>query len=321
MSTGKKILNVFKVILAVLLSIGLTLFLIVTPITFSGLSILKVKSLTKAVSSVDYTQLFDADDIPSGEGDISSEAVEQIMNSPVTEEILELYITDTTNALYGKEELSKFNTDELKKIIDNNLDDVVELVREIEPKLNEVGDKELKEQIKTTLDEHAENLVEMLPPPQELTKELKESNPTVKTVLDILAKTDMIKAIMIAVIVIYVALIFVCRLPGTRGFKWISVNLFIAFGILAIACVGLLLGGAMITGMISSNDMLAEIFGSFTSTFTTGMIIRTCIILVAAIASLVAHIIIKKQIAKKEVALATEVEQIENIEENVQREE
>ena len=150
------------------------------------------------------------------------------------------------------------------------------------------------------MDEGAEDIVNALPKPEDIKKELMESNPALETALQILAQKDMIMLAIIGVIVVISALIFVCRIPGLRGFRWLAVNLFVGGGFNAFTSVGLLVSKSAVSQIAEdAGPQIAGIIGSLLGDFTTGMFIRTAVMLVSGGALLTVYILIKKAKAKK----------------------
>ncbi len=296
MSSGKKVLNVFGIIFASILSIVLVISLIVTPIVFSSFSLLSPKNLSNAITSMDMSEL-----IGSGE-DAEQNEMADLLSTNAAKEVFELYATDIKNSLSGKDVESKLNGETLKKIIEDNMDELVTVMREFDGAPSDLSDEEIKTAIKGALEEGADELLESLPKPQELTQQLVNENPEIQTAFDIMGNANTIKLSVIGGIVFISALIFVCRLFEFRGFKWLSVDLFVVSGILILVCAGLFLGSGVANELLSDNAMLSDVVITLLSSFKTGMAIRTAVILVFAIGLMVAYVFIKKARTQKVLA-------------------
>lgn len=332
----KKALNVLGIIAAWLLSIVLVVMLIVTPIVFSALSLLNAQTITKVV-----TDTFTAgqDSQPSAEnaeivtlsnttqsaaaedagknllagmfGDaINQEQMGAIMSSKAMKELIEAYAGDLTNAITGGNQQAQFNAEKLKSIVNDNIDDIVKVLQTNIPECANMDAAELKSSIQKAVNENAEQIVSALPKPEEIKEQMVENNPALEMALDILAMKNTIKLAMIGVIVVLSGLIFACRIPGLRGFRWLAVNLFVGGGLNAFTTVGLLVSKSAVSQIAEdAGAQIAGLIGSLLSSFTNGMLVRTLVMLVSGGGLLTVYILIKKQKAKK-LAAAAALEEI-----------
>ncbi len=296
MSSGKKVLNVFGIIFASILSIVLVISLIVTPIMFSSLSLLSPKNLSGMLTSMDISEL-----LGSGE-DTEQKEMAALLSTTAAKEVFELYATDITNSLSGKDVESKLTAEALKKIVEDNIDELVAVMREVDAAPSDVSDEEIKTALKGAIATDADKLLENLPKPQDLMQQITAENPEMQTAFDIMGSANTIKLSVIGAVVVLSALIFVCRLFELRGFKWLSVDLFVVSGILILVCAGLFLGSGVVNELLSDNAMLSDVVISLLSSFKTGMVIRTAVILVFAIGLMVAYVFIKKARTQKVLA-------------------
>ena len=322
----KKTLNVLGIIVAWLLSIILVLMLLVTPIVFSTLSLLNGQTITKVVTDVfagsqeaqpsaenveivtlsNTNQTAAAEDV--GEdllagmfGDaVSQEQMSAILSSNAAKELIEAYTGDLTNAITGGNKAAAFNADKIKSIVNDNIDEIVQVLQANVPEFANMDAAELKNKIQTTVDEKAEEIVNSLPKPEDLKQQLVESVPALETAMQILEMKKTIKMAIIGVIVVLSGLIFVCRIPGMRGFRWLAVDLFVAGGLNLLTTVGLLISKSAVGEIAKeAGAQVAGLIGSLLGAFTNGMFIRTIVMLLAGGALLTVYILLKKQKAKK----------------------
>lgn len=325
MDTFKKACNVFGIIIAWILSIVLVITLIISPMMLSALSLLKAETITKAVTGALTQSLAPSDDdksagdysvaklssvseeaddgnanaagdvLQSVFGDqISPELMDKILSSKTVNAFIGTYMDDVANAFVGDEKDAKFNEEKLKKIAKDNIDELVDIAREIDPSLGETDTEKLKDTILSLVDENAQQIIEALPKPAEIRQEVMNSNPELEKAFAIFARKDAIKAAIVGVIVLLSALIFLCRLCGFRGLRWLAVDLFVGGGFNLLTCVGLLLGKSMVLGMMAEQLQTAALISSLLSSFTTGVLVRTLVMLVAGGALLTAYIFIRK---------------------------
>ena len=322
----KKTLNVLGIIVAWLLSIVLVLMLLVTPIIFSALSLLNGQTIAKVVTDV-FTAGQEAQ--PSAEtaeivtlsnttpsaaaedagkdllagmfGDsVSQEQMSAIMSSNAVKELIEAYTGDLTNAITGGNQAAAFNADKIKSIVNENIDEIVQVLQANVPECANMSAEELKNNIQKTVNENAEQIINALPKPEELKKQLVESVPALEAAMEILAMKKTIKLVIIGAIVVLSGLIFACRIPGLRGFRWLAVNLFVGGGLNLFTTVGLLISKSAVSQIAKeAGTQAASLVGTLLGAFTNGMLIRTVVMLLAGGGLLTVYILIKKAKAKK----------------------
>ena len=79
-----------------------------------------------------------------------------------------------------------------------------------------------------------------------------------------------------------------------------AVDLFVGAGFGILFCAGLLFGASMLDTLAAEEPIVGALLGSLLSAFTTGMIIRTVVMLLSAVGLLLAYIfVVKKALAKK----------------------
>ncbi len=329
MSNGKKALNVVGIVFASLLSIVLVILLIISPLVLSALSLLDAQTITKALtgavtsqiggdSAAENYQVVTLSNAPTdgstdiskiGEDalksilgeDVSQEALGMILSSNVAKEVLEAYTQDMTNAFAGKDAAAQFNAEKIKSIINENMDEVVDILQKVSPESANLNRQELEDKIRQAIDEGAEQMVQALPAPKDIQESVAEGIPALATAFEILAKKNTIKLAIIGVLVVLSGLIFLCRLWQLRGFKWLAVDLFIGGGFNALTSVGLLVSASAVEQIAAQDAVVGGLVGSLLSELTTGMWVRTAVMLVAGGGLLAAYIFIKKAREQKEI--------------------
>lgn len=337
MSGTKKFFNVLGIIAAWLLSIVLVVMLIATPIVFSALSLLDAKTITKAVTGVmtnvgepSASQSGDVEAngygiiklsntsenaAPANGNDLSDstsdilgslvgdalpqETLDAILNSKAAQELLATYAEDIANAINGSGAEAQLNAEKLKKIVNDNIDEIVQIIQTASPDMAQVDAQEIKDTIQTAINDNADQIVQALPKPEEIKQELVQESPELEMALEILANRNTIKLVIIGVIVLLSALIFVCRLWGFRGFRWLAVDLFVAAGIGLLPGIGLLVSSSVLNDLMAENEMLSALVGSLVASLASGMLLRAGIMLLSGGVLLTAYILIKKAKAKK----------------------
>jgi len=311
MTTGKKVLNGFGIFFGIILSIVLVLNLIVAPILLSTLSLVTPKTITNALENIDATQFLDI-----SEQDAESEAISSLLSSKAAKEVISLYATDVINSLGSKPAEAQLTADALKTIIEENIDEIVNIVK-LSAGDADITDEQIKQQIETTIADGADEILANLPNPKDLVAQITEQNPEIQMLLNIVGNAKRIKAAIIGEVVLISALVFVCRLYKFKGVRWLSVDLFVATGIMILVCAALALGSGAVSGLAGS-EIVGVIVGSVASSLTTGVVIRTGVMLFAAIGLMVASVFIKKAINKKAEVIAIPVEEVPAVEQEIE---
>ncbi len=326
MEKTKKALNILGIVAAWILSIALVLMLIVSPIVLSVLSLLDVNTLADTVTEIlvdqiapsektadnyEITKLANGngavnDTVQSGEsiltdmfGDsVTPEVMKKILASNAAKQFIAAYADGFTNALTGKGN-TQIDTALVKKIINDNIDEVVELVKLASPDAANMDIEELKQKIAESVDQTAEEIAKTLPQPEQIKEAVLEENPELESALQVIARKDAIKAAYVGMIAIVCILIFLCRLPGFRGLRWLATDLFIGGGFCALQSVGLLIAVPTIQGGLAMDQTITALIKNLLKTLTTGVTVRTVVMLVAGAGLLVAYIYIRKALARK----------------------
>ena len=297
MSDGMKVLNVLGIIFAWILSIALVLMLFVSPILMSSLSVVTPENLKDMVLDVDITDLVEAMEIEGMTGE--EEQLAELLSTDAVQEIYEVYVSGMFGALDGDLPQTSLSEEKLEDIIHDNIDELYELAVEESPELADLPEEEAKDAIEDMISVSLEEVIEQMPSPEDLVEELEGQSSEMETALEVLQNLDTIKFSLIATLVVLSGLIFVCRLFGFRGFRWLSVDLFVATGLSALICIGLSLGTSLMGALVADSPIAGLFAGELMSSLVSGVYIRTGVMLVAAVGLLVAYIFIKKNRAKK----------------------
>ena len=168
--------NFIGVILSVLLSIVMLFMLVAAPMV-SGLSAFtRPETIMQVVHEIDFANIIweNISGELSEEERKSLEAIVQMTETNAFGELVELYATDMTNALDGEEKPSVLTEEALRHIMNNNMDELVDMVRQIGESMgedsSEYSDAELEEQVRELFDEVVEKFLEMALTAEDLRK-------------------------------------------------------------------------------------------------------------------------------------------------------
>lgn len=257
--TVKQIFRVLGVIASVLLSIALVTMLIVVPLYSVTTSLFKPDNITKIIREIDYVDLlFSSGAIEGAVGEVlevSPEIKEEmetyvkpIVQSPIMEEVVEIYAEDISNILAG--EATAFTLDEqmLSEIVNTHIDDVVTLVQEQAPEGTTVPEEEIRQKVTETVETYGGAFIKALPDAetiQGMTAGVQENS------VATLALDSSTPYILYGVIAVLAVLIFLCLYGRGRGFLCLGIDSIIAATVL-FALWFLLSGNGIVTDLVNS---------------------------------------------------------------------
>lgn len=335
-----KALNVVGIIFAWILSIALVVMLVAAPLAFSALSLLDTDNLTEIVSgailgnnkSAEAKEKVVLQNLSAEAGtvveekpenaaggiiqgilgnDVSEEMLNKMLTSDAMSELLGAYTEDLVNAIAGKNKEKEFTPELLVEVVQENLDEIVEIVEASGMPLTDEQKQQLKSQIGTAVEDKAEEIVAAIPAPEEVKESIVDGNKEIELAFTILARKNTIKGAIVGIIVALSVLIFALRYPGLRGMRWLATNLFAAGGFNVLICVVLGLASSAVKGVTAGMNAIEgtavdSVIGMLLSELTKGVVIRTVIIFVAAVALLVGYILLKPIVKKKKAAVSVE---------------
>ena len=329
-----KVLNVFGIILAWILSIALVVMLIAAPLLLSALSVLEPENIIDVVTegltesqesaAADLQQEYvlekvsvtsqqtalaqkvlealDLKEIETIVGEkIDAEVVAKVMTSDAATEIFEVYAKDVANALTGGSGNAQFTAQKLEKIVHDNMDEIVEAIEEAGVTLSESQKQKLKSEIVKAVQKNADKIIGLFPAPEKIAETIVEDSQMGGVVAMFLEGKKMVKTAIIGIIALLAVLIALLRYPGFRGLRWLATDLFVAGGINVVFCLVLKLGSSAIKGLAAGVDsaVLDGIAGEFLGQLTAGVISRTAIMVVAAAVLLVVYCLLKNLVQNR----------------------
>ena len=304
MSTGKKVLNVFGIIIAWFLSIALVILLFVTPIVLSSLSLVKPRELCETIKDVDLSQIIELMELELP--DEESQQVMELFRSDAVQELYEAYIDSVFAALDNDMPQVALDEAKIQQIVRDHMDELYSFALNAIPDMKDYPETEAKALLESYLINAFQEYAQEMPSGEEMRIELFGGEAEAQMALRLISQIDEIKLSYLGVLVFLSLLIFVCRLHGWRGFRWLSTNLFIAGGLNTFVCAALALGSSIIAGLLGSDPISGLVVNTLLPAFAQGVYIRTGIMIVSAIALLAIYLYIKKSAAKKPVSPAPE---------------
>ncbi len=230
-----------------------------------------------------------------GESGIPVEAVNAIMKTQAVSEIIDALADEVSVYLTGGTQADNpLNSDTIKTIINDNIDEIVDVSYEFIQDKDEISKESLKNSIQKEIDVRSDKINEDISDLKEAA--IKNVSKEVKYVIK-LAKSDLLTIINWSAIVILSLLIFVLRLSGGRGFIWLTIIFFLGaaftsvlyfvFDKVVIRMIEIFISDFNIKPFLPAFSVITGSMGKFALIFAG-----------IAIACLIAYIIIKNITAK-----------------------
>lgn len=161
--------NIFGIFVSVFVSVALLAMLLVTPLLSGASAFTKPETIRQVVEGIDFGQIIRdglSDAVKLG-NEKELEFFLKLTESNAFGELVELYVTDLTGIFDREKNPSVITEDSLYDILERNMDELVQLVREIAEGLGEdtsdYTDEELEEEIRKFFGEHVDKFIELAP--------------------------------------------------------------------------------------------------------------------------------------------------------------
>uniref|UniRef100_UPI004057906E hypothetical protein n=1 Tax=Acetatifactor sp. TaxID=1872090 RepID=UPI004057906E len=287
MDVLKKIGNIFGILFAFVLSVALMVVLIAIPIVSAASSFTQGETLHQVMAEIDYSQVITAAVVNSDvvntedvvtvgpEQGVSSDILEDIMNTEAVGEVLDLYMEDAFAALEGGGEIS-LTPEALQEIAGEHMDELIGVAKEFLGEDVEMTDEQVSEFVSQTVEEHADTIIEMLPPVEEMLPirqdaasiQQEENTDVTQMLVDALISlrngTSVMAVIIVAVIIS--VLILLCRITRLKGFMWLGVVYLISAGLALIGSS--VMGGSKVVELLdmgAAGEVVGPIFSILAS--------------------------------------------------------
>lgn len=168
--------NIFGVLTSIVVSLALLVMLVATPLVSGVSAFTKPETVRKVIEEIDFKKIIT--DGLSGMIDLG-DSKELAFFTELTEsnafgELLELYVTDLTGIFDTQKESAAVTEDALRDILENNMDELVEILRRVGEYLGEdpdtYSDEELEEKIREFFNKSVDKFIELAPTAEDLQK-------------------------------------------------------------------------------------------------------------------------------------------------------
>ena len=161
--------NIFGIMLSIFLCIALSVMLIATPLVSGLSSFTRPETIRQVVQNVDFAKIF----MGNMMGELSDEERKEmeflieLTQTKAFGDLIELYATDMTNAFEKGQRPSVLTKEALRKIVRENMDEMIRIVRRMGETMGEdtssYTDEELEEEVWIAFEELADRFLEMVP--------------------------------------------------------------------------------------------------------------------------------------------------------------
>lgn len=288
MNAAKKICNIFGILLALLLSAGMIAMLIVSPAALTVVSVTEPSAAGELITNIDISQIVTVE-----HEDPKVEAlIQTLYTSDASKEVAQLYMSDVYSYLSDENHEAVLTEQMLQQIAHEHMDELVQLVQESNI-LPEHDQQQVREEIQTLVETEADTILAELPDVQQIADDVIGDNAQRKSLVKLVTQKGELERVVYIALAILAVLIFLFRLPGFKGLRWLATDLYIAGAVLVLQCLAVTLGGEFVAGLFSQN-VIGMLIAPLVDALSGGMILRTAIVLGAAVLLTVAYCVIRK---------------------------
>lgn len=286
--------NVLTVILAVILSIVLVVAAVCTVLSSTMTAMVKPENMTKAIQSIDYTEIITEDQTLTSaleESNIDKEIVQKIMESSAATEVINTYAESLSAAIVGSEEAEGLTADKVKSIMNENMDEIVAIISE--NTTEELDEEELRLTLTETVNENAQEIVDILPSPKEI---MDGVDPESAAVIEKVFNPSVSLALG-AISLVVAGLVYACRFRKFGGLLWVGIDSAVAGTIVGAVLMVIAFGKSFLSELISAGGSVVD-WGF--SLVTDGLVLGMIILFVIAVVFITGGILLRNMCCKKQ---------------------
>ena len=161
--------NFLGVILSLAVSLALLVMLVATPMLSGVAAFTRPETISQVVQEIDFAQLL----LENFEGEMTDEERQEmdflieLTETNAFKDLMELYAIDITNAFEETRKPTALTREALRRIMNENMDELIEIVRKIGEKEGEdttsYTDEEIAEEVRKTFEEVVDRFLEIVP--------------------------------------------------------------------------------------------------------------------------------------------------------------
>lgn len=296
-------LNVIGIIFAVVLSLILIPTLILTPV-LRGLSALAAPEFlqgvaTEVVEEIDFGALYANDPemtqslVDSG---LSPEAARALMDSQFVQEALQLAGRDLAQVLQGTFTTSALTDEELLRLAREHRDELIGILRLLEPEAAALSDEEMGAVVDTMV---SEQMVGMAAEMNEVMFTLQDTMYGEGSIVPVLMSSTLIW-VMAGITFVLAGLVYLCRLRNQEGLLWLGIDS--ALAALPVLGIAVSLKGAQISQLLAQEAVPPSVFDPFLRRFGNATLVGGVVLLALAVVLIALFVWLRDRRTKKQTA-------------------
>ena len=301
----KKFFNVIGILLAIPLTIVLTLTLILTPVWQGVSGLLQPDFLqnvtTEIVEELDLSEisLNDPELVQElAEAGISQEAAEAILASNTLHELVQILGTDLSLVVLNRFEASGLTEAELNRIVSENLNELVQIFRLLQPQETaSLTDDQLAQAVSSFLLAEGASLADQLN--AELGNLQTDLHTEYAMAMELLTGTLVTTVALIAAAVLAI-LIFLLRWPRQEGLLWLGISS--ALAALPVLGIAVSFKGSQLTGTLAQDAEIIALLSPVLRHTGNTMLVGGLILVALAAAFIALFLLLRSRRLKKAAA-------------------
>ncbi|MBR4071537.1 MAG: hypothetical protein IKK26_03175 [Clostridia bacterium] len=239
------------------------------------------------------------DEIPLPEG-VDGEMINALLQSEAAKEIIEQYTQGMTAVLSGETVTEEFTVDNVKEIVDENMDEIVGIAQEYVGE--ELSEEAIREKINEVVDSMAGEVLASLPSFEDMKQQMEGG---LAAALKIVS-SPVLTYVCVGICVLIALLIYACKARRCRGLMWLAVDGFVAGALVSLVRTGFDMAQPMLVetveGMLgaASKSIIESVLSVVVDPINSGRNILFGIASACAIAFIIIRIVGAKISKKKQ---------------------
>ena len=175
---------------------------------------------------LDVEQLMEDLEIPADTEIDHKQMIQELTESKAVQVLLSTYTEDILNAAAGTGAAPALTADTVMDILAPHMDQIVTIVENNLPADVKIDRQKLTDAIDKAVNSALPEIVDALPPAQEIANAVVGTNDDMPTVMCALnfVRSGQLRLLAFALVAVLLILVFLLRLPGFSGLRWVSIS-------------------------------------------------------------------------------------------------
>jgi hypothetical protein len=249
---------------------------------------------------IDVEQIMEDLEIPADAEIDQDQMMQELTESQAVQTLVSTYAEDIINAAAGTGKAPTLTTDTVMDILAPHMDEIVTIVEKNLPKDINIDRDKLTNAIDKAASAALPDLVDSLPPAQEVADAVVGNNNQLASVMSALnfVRSGKLRLIALGIVAFLLLMVFLLRLPSINGLRWVGISGLV--GAVFVGALGYLLQAKPVldslqSGISSVASLVMPLLASLASTFVTFAIIYGVAGLVLVVGNGVLNVVIAKR--------------------------